>query len=233
MTRYFAFNGDADGLCALQQLRLAEPGPATLITGVKRDIVLLRHVRARRGDTVVVLDISMHENRVDLQRLLEEGARVRYFDHHRAGAIPEHVHLDARIDESAEVCTSILVDRHIRGRHRSWAVVAAFGDNMPTVAHALARESGITPAEATDLEKLGVCLNYNAYGESVEDLHCHPAEVAARMLAFDDPLAFITDTPIYRMLRSGYDEDMAKARKAAGGVHGPCAIELVPIIPRS
>ena len=37
MTRVYAFNGDADGLCALQQLRLAgEPAAeaaATLVTG--------------------------------------------------------------------------------------------------------------------------------------------------------------------------------------------------------
>jgi len=32
------FNGDADGICALHQLRLAEPVESTLVTGVKRDI---------------------------------------------------------------------------------------------------------------------------------------------------------------------------------------------------
>ncbi|MDQ6977782.1 MAG: acetyltransferase, partial [Ghiorsea sp.] len=35
------FNGDADGLCALHQLRLAVPVNSTLMTGVKRDINLL------------------------------------------------------------------------------------------------------------------------------------------------------------------------------------------------
>ena len=35
------FNGDADGICALTQLRNAEPRNATLVTGVKRDIALL------------------------------------------------------------------------------------------------------------------------------------------------------------------------------------------------
>ena len=38
---YDVFNGDADGICALIQLRLVEPRPdATLVTGVKRDIQL-------------------------------------------------------------------------------------------------------------------------------------------------------------------------------------------------
>ena len=43
MTRAIdVFNGDADGLCALHQLRLAEPlADAQLVTGVKRDIALL------------------------------------------------------------------------------------------------------------------------------------------------------------------------------------------------
>jgi hypothetical protein len=32
------FNGDADGICALHQLRLAAPMPATLVTGPKHDV---------------------------------------------------------------------------------------------------------------------------------------------------------------------------------------------------
>jgi hypothetical protein len=35
------FNGDADGICALVQLRLAQPVQSKLVTGVKRDIQLL------------------------------------------------------------------------------------------------------------------------------------------------------------------------------------------------
>ena len=46
MTRFDVFNGDADGLCALQQLRLAQPRETPLVTGVKRDIALLGRVRA-------------------------------------------------------------------------------------------------------------------------------------------------------------------------------------------
>ena len=228
MSRYFVFNGDADGLCALQQLRLTEGQTATLVTGVKRDIGLLRHVCARPGDTVTVLDVSLDQNRNDLLRLLDSGAHVRYFDHHHAGAIPAHSHFEAYFDESAEVCTSILVDRYGGGLHRAWAIVAAFGDNLPAVGRTMARDAGFTPEAVTDLEKLGVCLNYNAYGESVEDLHCHPAEVAARMAPFDDPLAFINDTPIYGKLRAGYEEDMAKARAAAGRVYGACGIIVLP-----
>ena len=38
---YDIFNGDADGIIALLQLRLADPIGAELVTGVKRDIKLV------------------------------------------------------------------------------------------------------------------------------------------------------------------------------------------------
>ena len=44
MTHYDVFNGDADGLCALQQLRLDRPVASELVTGVKRDIQLLNRI---------------------------------------------------------------------------------------------------------------------------------------------------------------------------------------------
>jgi len=63
MRFYDIFNGDADGLCALQQLRLAEPRAATLVTGVKRDIALLGQVSPKAGDELTVLDVSLDSNR--------------------------------------------------------------------------------------------------------------------------------------------------------------------------
>src|SRR5262245_34357496 len=130
MPHYYAFNGDADGLCALQQLRLVERQPAILVTGVKRDIALLRGIAGRAGDVVTVLDISLHQNRDDLARLLDSKVSVRYFDHHHCGTPPVSPLFEAHIDESPDVCTGILVDRYIDGRHRLWAIVAAFGDNL-------------------------------------------------------------------------------------------------------
>ena len=124
------FNGDADGICALHQLRLAESVRSHLVTGVKRDINLLKRVQAGAGDEVTVLDISLDKNRQGLERILAAGARVRYFDHHFAGDIPAHEALAAVIDPSPQVCTSLLVDAYLNGRFRAWAVVAAFGDNL-------------------------------------------------------------------------------------------------------
>src|SRR5690606_31030593 len=107
---YDIFNGDADGLCALHQLRLEEPRTAELVTGVKRDVALVERIEARAGDVLTVLDISMRSNAAALARALERGARVRYFDHHDPGTIPDHPALEAHIDTSSDVCTSLIVD---------------------------------------------------------------------------------------------------------------------------
>ncbi|MFC7516812.1 acetyltransferase [Herbaspirillum sp. GCM10030257] len=211
MRRFYAFNGDADGLCALQQLRLADPRDATLVTGVKRDIKLLQRISAHAGDDITALDVSLDQNRTDLQRLLAEGASVRYFDHHYAGDRPEHSGLELHIDESADVCTSILVDRYLGGRYRAWAITAALGDNLADVAHDMARVAGMSSATMVVLEMLGTCLNYNAYGESIADLHIDPAELARHMLSFADPVDFATSSRIYARLAAGYHADMEQA----------------------
>jgi len=158
------FNGDADGICALVQLRNAQAGESTLVTGVKRDLELLDRVEAQPGDRVTVLDISLDKNRRGLERLLAHDVTVFYADHHFAGEIPASENLEALIDPSPEVCTSILVNRYLGGRFREWAVTAAFGDNLKQIARALAAPLGLAEAQLEQLERLGTCMNYNAYG---------------------------------------------------------------------
>ena len=63
MTHYDVFNGDADGICSLQQLRLHTPKNSQLITGLKRDIELLSRVEVEAGDEITVLDVSMEKNK--------------------------------------------------------------------------------------------------------------------------------------------------------------------------
>ena len=212
MTIIYAFNGDADGLCALQQLRLDNPRAAKLVTGVKRDIKLLRRVDASAGDEVTVLDISLDQNRDDLMRLVDAGASVRYFDHHHVGTLPQHPSFEPHIDESPDVCTGILVDRHLEGRHHAWAIVAAFGDNMPKVGRAMAASAGYDASTTAVLEQLGVRLNYNAYGDTVSDLCFDPAALAEAMLSFSDPLEFAQRSPAYARLGAQYDDDLRRAR---------------------
>jgi hypothetical protein len=205
------FNGDADGLCALHQLRLAEPRDAARITGLKREIALLERVPAIAGARVTVLDISLDRNRAALERLLAAGARVQYFDHHYAGAIPAHPGLEAHIDTAPDRCTSAIVDAHLGGRFRAWAVVAAFGDNLAASAERLAAPLALERAALATLRTLGEVLNYNGYGETLADVAIHPRELYERLAPYRDPLAFARDDPIVATL-----EARRRAQSASG-----------------
>jgi nanoRNase/pAp phosphatase (c-di-AMP/oligoRNAs hydrolase) len=209
--RHDVFNGDADGLCALQQLRLAAPASARLVTGTKRDVGLLARVDARANDEITVLDVSVAANRAALDACLALGAHVRWFDHHHAGELPAHARFVPHLDPDPGVCTSLIVDRHLAGRHRSWAIVAAFGDNLHREAERLAREQGHSDAEIATLQSLGEALNYNAYGDSVADLRFPPGELAMRIRPYADPLAFAHDEDVLPTLLRGYRQDLALA----------------------
>lgn len=209
MTKYFdIFNGDADGICALIQFRLADPLEAELITGVKRDITLLQQVAASAGDRITVLDISLDRNRADLQRLLEAGANILYFDHHFAGKIPVHDNLQTMIDESPGTCTSLLVDRYLKERYSLWAIVAAFGDNLVSVAEKRCSGLNLNSVDMQVLRQLGELLNYNGYGSHIEDLHFHPASLFRALHHFDDPRKAYDSSPEVAILASGYATDM-------------------------
>ena len=212
MRFYDIFNGDADGLCALHQLRLTDPQAATLVTGVKRDIALLKRVSPAAGDQLTVLDISLDANREALLGALRIGAKVRYFDHHFAGNIPQHPLLESHIDVSPTVCTSLIVDRYLDGRHRAWAIVAAFGDNLGEQADAAAAQLGLSQTETQALRELGECLNYNAYGSALSDLHFHPAELYLRMQPYAEPLAFCAQASQLDALRRALTADLRQAR---------------------
>jgi hypothetical protein len=212
MACYDVFNGDADGICALQQLHLVQPRASQLVTGVKRDIALLDRVDAGAGDEVTALDISLDKNRAALLRLLEQGARVTYFDHHYAGEIPEHPRLDVHIDTAADRGTSLLVDRHLGGRARAWAVVGTFGDNFDIAARRAAEPLGVGSADLERLRELGILLNYNGYGATVADLHFPPDVLFRRLAPYADPLRFVADDDTFAALKAGFEDDMAKAR---------------------
>lgn len=211
MNKFYVFNGDADGVCALHQLGLAHPEPATLITGVKRDIKLLDRVDAISGDHVTVLDISLDSNRKGLDRLLESGVIIEYFDHHYAGEMPQHENLATHIDVSAEVCTSLLVDQYLHGKYHLWAITAAFGDNLTNKAQQLANSAGLTAPDTQHLSNLGEYLNYNGYGDNLEDLHFHPAELYEEIKPYANPFDFIEKSLAFSKLSRGYSDDMARA----------------------
>lgn len=211
MTNYDVFNGDADGICALQQLRLANPVESTLITGLKRDISLLKNISIDNGDKVTVLDISLDKNREDLIRLLSEGAEINYFDHHFAGKIPENPGLNAFIDTSAEICTSILVNNFLNQKYLAWAVVGAYGDNMHEVANKAAKPLNLSDKQLESLCELGTCINYNGYGIELSDLHFLPEDLYRKIHPYSNPFDFINTEPAYQELLSGYQTDITQA----------------------
>jgi hypothetical protein len=206
------FNGDADGLCSLLQLRLAQPIPdAIRITGTKRDTLLLAQVPDLHGRSITVLDISLDRNREFLLRLLHQGNRIQYIDHHYAGDIPRSHLLTACIDQRPDICTSLLVNALIGGKYGKWAVCGAFGDNLDIPARQLARELVLSEDRIQQLQETGELLNYNSYGETVDDLHIAPLALYAGMAQFDDPLDFFAQSPLLPRLRLGFQADLEQA----------------------
>jgi hypothetical protein len=206
------FNGDADGICALTQLRNAEPVQSTLITGVKRDIALVAKAKASAGDQITALDLSFDKNRDGVLKALEAGAEVFYVDHHFAGEIPESDKLTTIIDTDSNVCTSLLMNGHLKGKHVEWAVTGAFGDNLKASARTIAAPLGLSEEQLTLLENLGIYMNYNGYGSSLEDLHFAPAELFELVRPYATPFAFVEEArDTFEKLETGYKEDMAAA----------------------
>ena len=211
MKVFDVFNGDADGICALQQIRLAEPVESTLVTGVKRDISLLKRVKANPGDQVTVLDISLDKNRDPLLALLANGTNVRYFDHHFAGEIPAHGNFQSNIDTAADTCTSLIVNHSLNGAHAAWAVVGAYGDNFDQSAEHIAESLDYSTEALAELKQLGICINYNGYGATVDDLHFPPDQLYLAVKPYADPMVFIKTSEAFKKLSEGYAQDMASA----------------------
>ncbi|MDO6444296.1 DHHA1 domain-containing protein [Colwellia sp. 1_MG-2023] len=209
------FNGDADGIIALVQLRLAEPKKSTLITGVKRDIALVENVSTEQATSVTILDVSMEKNITALTQLLNHDVDVFYVDHHRAGDIPQTDKLHAIIDTDANTCTSLLVNTYLENQYVNWAIAAAYGDNMLASAEALANQMGLTPLEKSQLKALGIYINYNGYGRSVDDLHFAPDQLFQQLVKYENPLTLIAETDsVYHQLENAYHQDMDKAINA-------------------
>jgi len=213
MMHYDVCNGDADGLFALRQLRMADPIESIVVTGIKRDIALLGRVPAIAGDRVTVLDIALERNRDALDRLLANDVAVTWYDHHAPGPIPAHPRLTTHIDTDPETCTSVLVDTHCHGRFRAWAVAAAYGDNLPGTAERLADTLALAPAARDELRMLGEAVNYNAYGDSEADVRIHPAALYRWLAHYADPFDAMAHASIVRELDALRREDLRHARE--------------------
>jgi hypothetical protein len=229
MACYDVFNGDADGICALQQLRLQSPRDAVRLSGLKRDIDLMRRIDAAPGDEITVLDVSLEKNREALLACLANGAHVFYADHHFPGEIPQSESFDCHIDTDAETCTSLIVNKLLQNAQPRWAVVGAFGDNFDRPAAELGRASGLNDSELEILQQLGICLNYNGYGFELDDLLFHPVDLFELVHPYRDPLDFVENESGYAELKAQYEDDMARAQTArADSESAAGAVYLLP-----
>ncbi len=214
MLHYFVFNGDADGICAAQQLLLANPLDIELITGVKRNISLLQQIESVSNADITVLDISVEKNLAPLKKLLSQNCRICWFDHHESKEIPEHPNFDCHIDPSPNINTSLSVSQYLKQGSSQWSIVGLFGDNMNQKAESLADELRLGNQKTGQLRELGELLNYNAYGGSIEDLFFHPARLLEKIRPFSDPFSFIEEESIVEILKEGYSEDFQMANNA-------------------
>jgi hypothetical protein len=215
LTTIDVFNGDADGICALHQLRLVEPRPdANLLTGVKRDINLLARITTAPKLKITALDISFDKNRSDVVRLLEGGSQITYIDHHFSGDVPKSSQLTCHIDPDPQTCTSLIVDGLLHGAHRGWAIVGAFGDNLDEPARRLADTCNLKADDIDALRDTGILLNYNGYGSKIADLYFAPDLLYQEVRQFADPLLFHAESTALATLRKGYQEDMERAESA-------------------
>ncbi len=210
---YDIFNGDADGICALHQLRLATPRESKLITGVKRDISLVKRVVAKLNDNLVILDISFDKNRTAVEQAIKQGANVAYYDHHYAGELIDNQRLSCFINTAADTCTSLIVNEQLKGRYALWAITAAFGDNLHKQAIALAKQTDLNELLTNQLKELGTLINYNGYGSTVEDLFFSPDKLYQLVHVYEDPFDFIKNESAFSVLKAGYESDLEKVQR--------------------
>jgi len=212
MTNYDVFNGDTDGIFAWHQLRLSHPRDAIIVTGAKRDVGLVSRVDAGEGDMVTIMDVSHAKNRKDVRRLLDSGAIVEYFDHHNAGEMIEHPNMTYHINTEPNVSTGLIVNSYVGGENRLWSIATAFGDNHMDLAMNMAKSENLSDDQITVLKQIGLVVNYNSYGQTVEDLFYSPEEIAEAVKACgSDIFRFTEQSDIFPTLLENFSADMSSA----------------------
>lgn len=207
------FNGDADGILSLVQLRKASPvdeRDQLLITGVKRDISLCANVSNEKAkDSIVtVLDISYDKNYQNIERLLRYVSQITYFDHHQADKLISNPKLKAHINTSADICTALIVSNSLDKKYHLWAISAAYGDNLHNIADNEADLLKLNSEQKAQLKELGMLINYNGYGSTIDDLYYHPADLYNELIKYETPFDVITDKhSCFYKLRQGYEND--------------------------
>ena len=212
MANYDVFNGDTDGIFAWHQLRLVHPRDATIVTGVKRDVGLVSRVNAGKGDMVTVMDVSHAKNRKDVQRLLDSGAIIEYFDHHDPSELIAHPNITYYINTEPNISTGLIVNSYVKGKNCLWSIATAFGDNHIELAINMAKSEGLDDEQINLLKQIGLVVNYNSYGQTADDLFYSPEEIAEAVKACgSDVFRFTEQSDIFSTLLENCSNDMASA----------------------
>lgn len=225
--RVFLFNGDADGIVGQHILGLETGRPDLRITGRKRDIELLKRAPPLEQGELHVLDVSLRRNLDALNALLpvldRGGLRITWYDHHDPGEPPAHPALNLHINQAPETCTAVIVNAVLGRKQPLWAAMAAFGDNLPATASALASAGGASAHEAALLRRVGVLINYNAYGDEPGDALFEAVELAERMELCASALDFCWEQSIIGPLAAQFDADRERFQELAPLVETPAA----------
>ena len=194
--RWYAYNGDADGICSMVQWGLVYGIEGHRVTGVKRDIELLERVNPTPDDEIIVMDISLARNHARAVELSSQGFDITWFDHHLAGEPIDGI--TTNIDTSANVCTARIVEKFL-GVESDWAQVALHGDGLSV------------HSRKPEFKELGELLNYNGYGADLSDLHFHPDDLLLLCLQAKTPQNFM-DTQAFMTLKNGFESDLSNAK---------------------
>ena len=93
----------------------------------------------------------------------------------------------------------------------SWAIAGAFGDNLDEIALELATTLSLDDKKIEKLRETGVLLNYNGYGATLDDLFFPPGDLYRQVHDYEDPFEFYAGSQAMEILRTGYQDDMARA----------------------
>ena len=232
MKKYYdLFNGDADGIVSLHQYRMHFPQHSELITGVKRDVELLRHVTGVKDSCVTVFDVSHKTNKEHARQVLANNDHLVWFDNHQADMYIPGPGLSMNIDTSPDCCTSMLVDSHVDGLYRPWTIVGAYGDNLHDSVKEMCPLAYLDDHKLTMLQEIGETLNYNGYGNVESDLTVHPKDVYIDMSDYESPFDYRNQSPIYDKI---YHQKCMDSRELeASDVLHQCDVGRVVLLPDS
>lgn len=215
MMVYDIFNGDADGIFSVIQFQKKYPQKTKLITGIKRDIELLKDLEPNSDDYLRIFDISMKKNMPYLSGLLKRNIDIIYFDHHDPGNIPLKNNLESYISTSPNACTSLLVSAYLKKEFHIWAIPGIFGDNLSDVALEESKKLKLGYKEIQKLKILGELVNYNSYGETIGDLTVHPKLLLEEIIEYDSPLNVIDNkSSLINEIQEVFTSDYQQAKKS-------------------